>query len=104
MMFATLLKSHNGSQPGGGGPAGQDTVIVCARVQKLNTPMPIVTTLAGIVMFVRLVTPMNASSPIDVTLAGIVMLVRAVIANAFSPIDVTLAGIVMLVMPVFANT
>ena len=63
----------------------------------LKAHPPILVTLAGIVMFVRLVQFSNAQPPMLVTLSGIVMLLRLTQPlNVDSPILVTLSGSVML--------
>ncbi len=63
-----------------------------------NAEAPILVTLSGNVMLIRLLHPENAEEPMLVTPSGIVMLVRLPHPeNAPSPMLVTLSGIVMLV-------
>ena len=63
--------------------------------QLRNASAPMLVTLSGIVIDVRLVQPQNAPAPILVTLSGIVIALRLLqLENAASPILVTLLGIV----------
>ena len=72
--------------------------IVFKRLQSLNTFPPMLVTLSGIEMLVKIRHSSNAESPILMTLSGIVMLVNSLQPeNAKFPILMTPSGIVMLV-------
>ena len=78
--------------------------IVCPNVtlvrllQPENADLPMLVTLAGILILVRLLQKENADLPMLVTLSGISMLVRLLqFRNASFPMLVTLSGISMLV-------
>ena len=78
-----------------------ETVIEVKPLQRENAPEPMVVTLLGMVMLVRLEQPSNAPEPMVVTLLGMVTLVRLEQPlNAPEPMVVTLLGMVMLVRPV----
>ena len=67
-------------------------------LQEPNAELPILVTLLGMVILVKLVQLENAAEPIDVTLSGIMILVKLVQPeNALPPILVTPFGIMMLV-------
>ena len=50
--------------------------VTLVKLQPLNAHLPILVTLSGMVILVKLPQPKNASSPILVTLSGIVILVK----------------------------
>lgn len=65
----------------------------------LNTFLPMLETLRGIVTLLSLVQSANAKSPMLVTLSGRFMLVRPQPSNALAPMLVTPSGMVTSVMP-----
>ena len=69
-------------------------------LQPLNTQLPTLVTLAGIVMEVRLLQPQKARSPILVTPSGMVMEVRPYQpSKALPPMLVTFSGMTVLEHP-----
>ncbi len=76
----------------------QDPLLVRFGDSVPTLPIPILVTLLGIVMLVRLVHSQKAKRPMLVTPSGMVILVRPEqFRKASSPMLVTLSGIVMLV-------
>ena len=84
----------NTASPSPGGSVGRQVTLV-RLLQLRNAAIPILVTLAGMVILVRLVCS-NAENPILVTLAGMVMLARLVCWNADPPILIKVLGSVML--------
>ena len=73
-------------------------VMLVKLLQLANAYAPMLVTLSGIVMLVKLLQPLKVELPILVTLSGIVMLVKLLqLAKAELPMLVTLSGIAILV-------
>ena len=73
-------------------------------LQSLNTSLPILVTLAGMVIEVKCEHPLNAQLPILVTLSGIIIEAKPVqFSNVPSSIVVTLLGILIEIKLVYRH-